>query len=160
MQCECLEKRRHYKISCGTSWYVIDSNPTLLLLIFRKSFFIIRVRESYRDALRFHWIKNQDITQIDILTLNVSCISENQLNFHFHTFFQKKFNLIFSLRPELGREGFRFTKLVFGLTQSPFVLEATLFQNTFFLKICPISKYREVLKKLWKRFLQVCTSMI
>ena len=38
----------------------------------QKAFLQIRVRESYRDALRFHWIKNQDITQIDILTLNVS----------------------------------------------------------------------------------------
>ena len=48
----------------------------------------------------------------------------------------------------MGREGFRFTKLVFGLTQSPFVLEATLFQNTSFFKIRPISKYGEVYKKI------------
>ena len=80
--------------------------PYAITADIQKAFLQIRIRESYRGALRFHWIKNQDINQIDIL---------------------------------------RFTRLVFGLTRSPFVLEATLGEH--------ISKHGEVHKKLWKRLL-------
>ena len=75
--------------------------PYAITANIQKTFLQIRIRESDRDALRFHWIKNQDIKQIDIL---------------------------------------RFARLIFGLTQSPFVLEATLGEH--------ISKYEEVYKKI------------
>ena len=52
-----------------------------------KAFIQIRVRESQRDALRFHWVSNLDLNRTE-----VSCV----------------------------------TLLVFGLTQSPFILEGTL----------------------------------
>ena len=52
-----------------------------------KAFLQIRIRESERDVLRFHWVKNSDPSVIEIN---------------------------------------RFTRLVFGLTQSPFILEGTL----------------------------------
>ena len=50
-----------------------------------KAFLQIRIRESERDVLRFHWVKNSNIIKIN-----------------------------------------RFTRVVFGLTQSPFILEGTL----------------------------------
>ena len=52
-----------------------------------KAFLQIRIRESERDVLRFHWVKYSDPSVIEIN---------------------------------------RFTRLVFGLTQSPFILEGTL----------------------------------
>ena len=52
-----------------------------------KAFLQIRIRESERDALRFHWVKNSDPSIIEIN---------------------------------------RFTRLVFGLNQSLFILEGTL----------------------------------
>ena len=52
----------------------------------KQAFLQIRIHESCRDALRFHWIKDRDPQQIET----------NQ-----------------------------FTRLVFGLTQSPFILDAT-----------------------------------
>ena len=75
--------------------------PYAIIADIQKAFLQIKIRESGRDALHFHWIKNQDINQFDIL---------------------------------------RFARLVFGLTQSPFVFEATLGEN--------ISKYTEVHKKI------------
>ena len=48
---------------------------------------MIRIRQSERDMLRFHWVKNSDPFVIEIN---------------------------------------RFTRFVFGLTQSPFVLEGPL----------------------------------
>ena len=53
----------------------------------KKDFLQIRIRESERDVLRFHWVKNSDPSVIEIN---------------------------------------RFTRLVFGLAQSPFILEGTL----------------------------------
>ena len=47
----------------------------------------IRIRESQREALRFHWVSNLDLNRIEVN---------------------------------------RFTRLVFGLTQSPFILQGTL----------------------------------
>ena len=53
----------------------------------QKAFLQNRIRESERDVLRFHWVKNSDPS---VLEIN------------------------------------RFTRLVFGLTQPPFILEGTL----------------------------------
>ena len=61
--------------------------PILLCRDIEKAFLQIRIRESERDVLRFHWVKNSDPSVIEIN---------------------------------------RFTRLVFGLTQSPFILEGTL----------------------------------
>ena len=52
-----------------------------------KAFLQIRIRESERDVLRFHWVKYSDPSIIEIN---------------------------------------KFTRLLFGLTQSPFILEGTL----------------------------------
>ena len=75
--------------------------PYAITADIQKAFLQIRILEFNCDALRFHWIKNQDSNQTDIL---------------------------------------RFTRLVFGLTQSPFVLEATLGEH--------ILKYREAHEKI------------
>ena len=89
---ECLEKAPPLQ---NILWNILGRN-------IQKAFPRVRIRESDRDALRrFHWIKNQDISQIDII---------------------------------------RFTRLVFGLTQPPFVLEATLGEH--------ISKYGENHEKI------------
>ena len=61
--------------------------PILLCGDIEKAFLQIRIRESERDVLRFHWVKSSDPSVIEIN---------------------------------------RFTHLVFGLTQSPFILEGTL----------------------------------
>ena len=53
----------------------------------RKAFLQIRIRKCERNILRFHWIKNQNVSDTEIL---------------------------------------RFTRLVFGLIQSPYILEAIL----------------------------------
>ena len=55
-----------------------------------KAFLQIRIRESERDVLRFHWVKNSDPSVIEIN---------------------------------------RFTRPVFGLTQSLFMLEGTLTEH-------------------------------
>ena len=98
---KCLEKGPSLQ---NLLWKILVLNrfkPYVITADIQKAFLQIIIRESDRDALRFHWIKNQDINQIDIL---------------------------------------RFTRLAFGLTQSPFVLEATLGEH--------IAKYREVHKKI------------
>ena len=61
--------------------------PVALCADLRKAFLQIRIRECERDILRFYWIKNQNVSDTEIL---------------------------------------RFTRLVFGLIQSPFILEAIL----------------------------------
>ena len=60
---------------------------TLLSGDIEKAFLQIRIQESERYVLRFHWVKNSDPSVIDIN---------------------------------------RFTRLVFSLTLSPFILEGTL----------------------------------
>ena len=110
---ECLEKGPPLQ---NLLWNILVRNrfkPYAITADIKRAFPQIRIRESDCDALHFHWIKNQDINQIDIL---------------------------------------RFTRLVFGLTQSPFALEATLGEH--------VSKNGEIIKKLWKRFLQLCTLTI
>ena len=88
---ECLEKAPPLQ---NILWNILGRN-------IQKAFPRVRIRESDRDTLRFHWIKNQDINQTDIL---------------------------------------RFTRLVLGLTQPPFVLEAILGEH--------ISKYGENHEKI------------
>ena len=61
--------------------------PIALCEDLQKAFLQIRIQPDDRDALRFHWIKERDRTQIEVL---------------------------------------RFTRLVFGLVQSPFILGGTL----------------------------------
>ena len=61
--------------------------PIALCGDLQKAFLQVRIKDGDRDALRFHWIKDRDPSQIDLL---------------------------------------RFTRLVFGLVQSPFILGATL----------------------------------
>ena len=100
---ECLEKAPPLQ---NILWNILGRN-------IQKAFPRVRIRESDRDTLRFHWIKNQDINQIDIL---------------------------------------RFTRLVFGLTQPPFVLEAILGEH--------IQNTEKIMKKLRKRLLQVCALTI
>ena len=77
--------------------------PTLLCRGIEKAFLQIRIRESERDVLRFHWVNSLESKNIEIL---------------------------------------RFTRLVFGLTQSPFILEGTLKKH--------FENYRESFKELIK----------
>ena len=83
---ECLEKGPPLQ----NMWDVIVRNrmkTVALCADLRKAFLQIRIRECERDILRFYWIKNQNVSDTEIL---------------------------------------RFTRLVFGLIQSPFILEAIL----------------------------------
>ena len=64
---ECLEKRLPLQ---NLLWNILIRNrfkPYPITADIQKAFLQIRIRDSDRDALRFHWIKNQDINQIDIL---------------------------------------------------------------------------------------------
>ena len=63
------------------------SKPALLCGDIEEAFLQIRIRESQRDDLRFHWVSNLDLNKIEVS---------------------------------------HFTRLVFALTQSPFILERTL----------------------------------
>ena len=84
---ECLEKGPPPQ---NMLWDVLVRNrmkPVALCTDLRKAFLQIRIRECERDILRFYWIKNQNVSDTEIL---------------------------------------RFTRLVFGLIQSPFILEAIL----------------------------------
>ena len=84
---ECLEKGHPLQ---NMLWDVLVRSimkPVALCADLRKAFLQIRIRECERDILRFHWIKNQNVSDTEIL---------------------------------------RFTRLVFGLIQSPFILEAIL----------------------------------
>ena len=77
--------------------------PILLCRDIEKAFLQIRIRESERDVLRFHWVNNLDSKTIETL---------------------------------------RFTWSVFGLTESPFILEGTLKKH--------FENYRESFKELIK----------
>ena len=97
---ECLEKGPPPQ---NMLWDVLVRNrmkPVALCTDLRKAFLQIRIRECERDILRFHWIKNQNVSDTEIL---------------------------------------RFTRLVFGLIQSPFILEAILQSH--------LSKYEKNLSK-------------
>ena len=77
--------------------------PILLCGDIEKAFLQLRIRESGRDVLRFHWVDSLESKIIEIL---------------------------------------RFTRLVFGLTQSPFILEGTLKKH--------FENYRDSFEKLIK----------
>ena len=84
---ECLETGPSLQNSL---WHILIRSrfrPIMLCRDIEKAFRRIRIRESERDVLRFHWVKNSDPSVIEIN---------------------------------------RFTRLVFSLTQSPFILEGTL----------------------------------
>ena len=84
---ECLETGPPLQNSLWDILIRSRFRPILLCGDIEKAFLQIRIRESERDVLRFHWVKNSDPSVIEIN---------------------------------------RFTRLVFGLTQSPFILEGTL----------------------------------
>ena len=60
------------------------------LRLFNSAFLQVRIQEADHDALRFHWIKDKDSSQIEVL---------------------------------------QFTRALFGLIQSPFLLGGTLKQH-------------------------------
>ena len=84
---ECLETGPPLQNSLWDILIRSRFRPILLCGDIEKAFLQIRIRESERDVLRFHWVKNSDPSVIEIN---------------------------------------RFTRLVFGLTQSPFTLEGAL----------------------------------
>ena len=84
---ECLETSPLLQNSLWDILIRSRFRPILLCGDIEKVFLQIRIQESERDVLRFHWVKNSDPSVIEIN---------------------------------------RFTRLVFGLTQSPFILEGTL----------------------------------
>ena len=83
---ECLETGPPLQNSLWDILIRSRFRPILLSEDIEKAFLQIRIRESERDVLRFHWVKNSDpsVTKIN-----------------------------------------RFTRLVFGLTKSPFIPEGT-----------------------------------
>ena len=63
---ECLEKKPPLQ---NRLWDVLVRNrmkPVGLCADLRKAFLQIRIRECERDILRFHWIKNQNISDTDL----------------------------------------------------------------------------------------------
>ena len=84
---ECLETGPPLQNSLWDILIRSRFRPILLCGNIEKAFLQTGIRESKRDVLRFHWVKNSDPNVVEIN---------------------------------------RFTRLVFGLTQSPFILESTL----------------------------------
>ena len=84
---ECLEKGPPMQNMLRDALVTNRMKPVALCADLRKAFLQIRIRKCGRNILRFHWIKNQNVSDTEIL---------------------------------------RFTRLVFGLIQSPFILEAIL----------------------------------
>ena len=70
----------------------------------------MRIQEADRDALRFHWIKDKDPSQVEVL---------------------------------------RFTRALFGLIQSPFLLEGTLKQHLENLRAKHPGEVEEIMKSLY-----------
>ena len=102
---ECLEPGpNQQKLTCKM---LVGSrfNPIAIFGNLQQIFFQIRIQESCRDLLRFHWIQDRDSQQIVI---------------------------------------YRFTELVFGLMQSPFVLGTTLQHHLEKY----INTYAEVMKQI------------
>ena len=61
---ECLEKGPPLQ---NLLWNILIRNrfkPFAITADIQKAFLQIRIRESDRDAFRFHWIKSQDINQL------------------------------------------------------------------------------------------------
>ena len=84
---ECLEKGPPLQNMLRDALVRNRMKPVALCADLRKAFLQIRIRKCRKNILRFHWIKNQNVSDTEIL---------------------------------------RFTRLVFGLIQSPFILEAIL----------------------------------
>ena len=84
---ECLEKGPPLQNMLRDVLVRNRMKPVALCADLRKAFLQIRIRKCRKDILRFHWIKNQNVSDTEIL---------------------------------------RFTRLVFGLIQSPLILEAIL----------------------------------
>ena len=84
---DCLERGPPLQ---NLKWDILTRNrvrPITLAGDIKQAFLQIRVMESDRDVLRFHWVKDKDSSKV---------------------------------------ETFRFTRVVFGLNQSPFILGATI----------------------------------
>ena len=84
---ECLRKESPLQNMLWDNVVRNRMKPVALCADLRKAFVQIRIRECEKDNLKFHWIKNQNVSDTEIL---------------------------------------RFTRLVFGLIQSPFILKAIL----------------------------------
>ena len=97
---ECLRKESPLQNMLWDNVVRNRMKPVALCADLRKAFLQIRIRECEKDNLKFHWIKNQNVSDTEIL---------------------------------------RFTRLVFGLIQSPFILEAILQSH--------LSKYEKNLSK-------------
>ena len=76
----------------------------------KQAFLQVRIRLEDRDALRFHWIKNRDVSNVEVL---------------------------------------RFTRALFGLVQSPFLLGGTLQQHLESLKERYPKEVEEIKKSLY-----------
>eukprot|EP00794_Sanderia_malayensis_P005856 gene5856-biopygen4856 len=84
---DCLEPGQPLQ---NLLWSMLVRNrlkPVALCGDLKQAFLQVRIKEEDRDALRFHWIKNKDPAQVEVL---------------------------------------RFTRALFGLVQSPFLLGATI----------------------------------
>lgn len=84
--------------------------PVALCGDLKQAFLQVRILEADRDALRFHWIKDKDPSQIELL---------------------------------------RFTRALFGLIQSPFLLGGTLKQHLDSLKAKYPEEVEEIMKSLY-----------
>jgi hypothetical protein len=76
----------------------------------QKAFLQVRVCESERDSLRFHWIKDLHSTEIEVL---------------------------------------RFTRVVFGLTSSPFLLNRVIAHHLELIESCYPETVAEIRKSLY-----------
>ena len=84
--------------------------PVALAGDLKKAFLQVRIRQQDRDALRFHWLKNRKLGDIEVL---------------------------------------RFTRALFGLVQSPFLLGATLKHHLQALSGTYPNEVNEIMKSLY-----------
>ena len=84
--------------------------PAALCGDLKQAFLQVGIQKADRDALRFHWIKDKEPSQIEVL---------------------------------------RFTRALFGLIQSPFLLGGTLKQHLDSLKATYPEEVEEILKSLY-----------
>ena len=94
-------------------WSVLVRNrfkPGALCGDLKQAFLQVRILEADQDALRFHWLKNKDPSQFEVL---------------------------------------RFTRALFGLIQSPFLLGGTLKQHLDSLKAKYPEEVEEIMKSLY-----------
>ena len=94
-------------------WSVLVRNPfkpVALCADLKQAFLQVRIQEADRDALRFHWIKDKDPSQVEVL---------------------------------------RFTRALFGLIQSPFLLGGTLKLHLESLKAEYPGEVEEIMKSLY-----------